>query len=181
MFVTVQSPRMHLHKGVLVALVSIALLSIGFAGCGGSGSKSSSASATTSTTSTSSTTSTVNQTQSTTTTSSSQGGAAVHTGPVRGTLTGANHAPKANQSWHYSVTVTDASGHPLNGTVDIEFTFGGQVVGHDTPPTHPVVDGHWHDTLEFPAQAVGEPLSVQAVVHTRLGSITLDWPIEVTR
>jgi len=96
-------------------------------------------------------------------------------------LTGENHAPKANQNWRYSVTVTDSSGHPLNGTVDIEFTFGGQVVGHDTPPTHPVADGRWHDTLQFPAQAVGEPLSVQAVVHTRLGSITLDWPIEVTR
>ena len=65
------------------------------------------------------------------------------------------------------------------GTVDIQFAFGGQVVGRDTPPTHPVVNGRWHDTLKFPAAAVGMPLTFQAVVHTRLGSITLDWPVTV--
>lgn len=98
---------------------------------------------------------------------------------MQGTLRGENHAPKVNHSWGYSVVVTDAHGHPLNGAVEIEFAFGGQVVGHDTPRSHPVVGGRWHDTLKFPADAVGEPLSLQAVVHTPLGSITLDWPIEV--
>jgi len=77
------------------------------------------------------------------------------------------------------VTVTDASGHPLSGTVDIEFVYGPVVVGRDRPPTHPVTNGGWHDTLEFPADAVGEPLIFRAIVHTRLGSITLDWPIKV--
>jgi hypothetical protein len=174
--VTVTAPRLRPAERVLVVVLS-AMLSIGVAGCGGGGSKSSSTISSTTTSATVART----ESSSTTTTSSGQGVASVHTGPVRGTLTGQNHAPKANQNWSYSVTVADASGHPLNGTVDIEFAFGGQVVGHDTPPTHPVVDGRWHDTLTFPAQAVGEPLSVQAVVHTRLGSITLDWPIEVTR
>jgi len=42
-----------------------------------------------------------------------------------------------------------------------------------------VTNGGWHDTLEFPADAVGEPLIFRAIVHTRLGSITLDWPIKV--
>jgi hypothetical protein len=163
----------------LLALLGAALLSVGFAGCGGSGSKTSSTSSTTATSSQSESPTTT--TSPTSTTSSGSGGASVRTGPVHGRLAGENHAPKVNQTWRYSVTVTDASGHPLAGTVDIEFTFGGQVVGHDTPPTHPVVDGRWHDSLKFPAQAVGEPLSVQAVVHTRLGSITLDWPIEVTQ
>ena len=55
------------------------------------------------------------------------------------------------------------------------------MVGRDTPPTHPVADGRWHDSLKFPADAVGMPLSVRAVVHTRPGSITLDWPINVRR
>ena len=100
---------------------------------------------------------------------------------MRGTLRAQNHAPTVGKSWRYSVTVTDAAGHPLSGTVDIEFAFGGQVVGHDTPPTHPVAHGHWTDTLKFPADAVGEPLSFRAVVHTSAGSITLDWPITVQR
>jgi hypothetical protein len=94
-------------------------------------------------------------------------------------LHGANHAPKAGKPWPYSVTVTDAAGHPLSGTVEIEFTFGGQVVGTDTPPTHPLTHGRWHDNLMFPARALGFPLTFQAVVHTGRGSITLDWPVTV--
>jgi hypothetical protein len=54
-------------------------------------------------------------------------------------------------------------------------------VGHDTPPTHPVRNGRWHDTLKFPADSVGEPLVFQAVVHTSLGSVTLDLPITAKR
>ncbi|MGO9754376.1 MAG: hypothetical protein ACLP22_23425 [Solirubrobacteraceae bacterium] len=86
-----------------------------------------------------------------------------------------------NKPWAYTVKVTDAAGGPLSGTVDIEFAFGGQVVGHDTPPTHPVRSGAWHGTLTFPAAAEGEPISVQAVVHTSAGSIALDWPISVVK
>ena len=58
--------------------------------------------------------------------------------PVRGKLSAANHSPKVGVNWPYTVTVTDAAGHALNGTVTIEFTFGSQVVGRDTPPTHPL-------------------------------------------
>jgi hypothetical protein len=101
--------------------------------------------------------------------------------PIRGKLVGANHSPKVNVNWPYTVTVTDASGHPLNGTVDIEFTFAGQIVGRDTPPTHPVKNGRWHDNLKFPPQAAGEPIALQAVVHTPKGSIALVWPVTVKK
>ena len=178
--VTVQPPKIGQTRRVLAMLLGVAALSIGSAGCG-SGSKSSSTSTTSSTASTSVQAHPPTTSAATTSSSPGSGVASVRTGPVRGTLRGQNHAPGVNRSWRYSVTVTDATGQPLNGTVDIEFAYGGQVVGHDTPPTHPVVDGHWHDSLQFPAEAVGMPLSVQAVVHTRLGSITLDWPIKVRR
>ncbi len=92
---------------------------------------------------------------------------------------GVNHAPKVGKPWKYSVVVTDASGHPLEGTVDIDFTFGGQVVGHDTPRTKTLKHGLWHDALTFPAQSLGQPLAVQATVHTSAGSIVLAWPITV--
>jgi len=45
---------------------------------------------------------------------------------MRGTLTGDNHAPVVNKVWRYSLTVTDASGRPLSGTVHIEFVSAGQ-------------------------------------------------------
>jgi hypothetical protein len=75
--------------------------------------------------------------------------------------------------------VTNAAGQPLSGTVGIQFSFGGAVVGHDTPPVHPLRNGHWSDNLQFPATAVGYPLTFQAVVHTTAGSITLNWPVSV--
>jgi hypothetical protein len=100
---------------------------------------------------------------------------------VHATLTAENHAPIVNHPWPYSVSVTDARGTPVSGTVEIEFLFSGQVVGRDTPPSHPITDGRWHDNLKFPPQAVGVPLIVQAVVHTRVGSATLDWSVKVRR
>lgn len=102
-------------------------------------------------------------------------------GGLRATLHGENHAPTINTNWDYSVLATDASGHPLTGTVDTEFTFNGQVVGHETPPTHPLSNGRLNDDLTFPAEAIGEPISVQVVVHTQLGTVTLDWPIKAQR
>jgi hypothetical protein len=108
------------------------------------------------------------------------GGSVVSTGPVRASLTGENHAPHQGTGWSYRVRVRNASGRALSGTVDIEFAFGGQVVGRDTPPTHPVTHGSWHDRIVFPPASVGQPLTVRAVVHTALGAVTLDWPIKVT-
>jgi hypothetical protein len=103
----------------------------------------------------------------------------VYTPPIHATFAGENHAPKVNQAWSYLITVTDAKGHAMSGTVDTEFALGGQVVGHETPPTHPIRNGRLHDTLQFPADSVGVPLDVQAVVHTSLGSSTLDWAVKV--
>jgi hypothetical protein len=166
---------------MVAAVLAAAVLSAGLSGCGGSSSSSTSSATSQTTTTTATTTSTSVTTATTKSSTQSQSAASVTTGPVRGVLHGENHAPKVNESWRYSVVVTDAAGHPVSGTVDIEFAFGGQVVGHDTPPTHPIVNGRWHDTLKFPADAVGMPLAFQAVVHTRLGSITLSWPITVAR
>ncbi len=102
-------------------------------------------------------------------------------GPVHATLIADDHAPIVNRPWPYSISVTDARGTPLSGTLEMEFVLLGQVVGRDTPPTHRITHGRWHDLLKFPVQAVGFPLIVQAVVHTSLGSATLDWPVKVRR
>jgi hypothetical protein len=101
--------------------VAAMVLALGLAACGTSASSTSSA------------------TYSTASASSGGSGAPsseVTTGPVRGKLVGDNHAPKLKANWFYIVSVTDANGHPLNGTVVTEFAFGGQVVGRETPPTH---------------------------------------------
>jgi hypothetical protein len=144
----------------LTVVVAVSVLVAGAAGCGSSKSKS------------------------TVSAPSSQASGAlpssVTTGPVRATLQAANHNPASNKPWPYSVRVTDASGHPLSGSVRIEFTFGGQVVGTDHPPVHPIKNGLWHDSLTYPPQAAGHPLVFEAVVTTSAGSVKLGWPVMVT-
>lgn len=144
----------------LVGLV----VSVAIAGCGGGGHASS----------------TPASTSTTTAAAHSGGSSAVSTGPVRADLAAANHAPRQGKEWPYRVRVSDAAGRPLSGTVEIQFVFGGQVVGRDTPRIHPVTHGTWHDRVMFPPASVGQPLIFRAVVHTAQGSVTLDWPIKVT-
>jgi len=99
--------------------------------------------------------------------------------PIYATLVGENHDPTVNQPWTYTVTVTNAQGQKLSGTETTEYTYNGVVVGTEKPENVKFTGGVYHDTVEFPAAAVGHPLDVQAVVHVSLGSVTLDWPIEV--
>lgn len=110
---------------------------------------------------------------------SSSGGSAVTSGPVHATLRGQTHHPVANKNWTYKVTVSDAQGRPLSGSAETEFAFQGSVVGKETPPTHKIKDGRLKDVLQFPPTAVGYPVELQVVVHTHLGSVTLDWPVTV--
>jgi hypothetical protein len=100
-------------------------------------------------------------------------------GPVHATLTAANHSPVVGKNWPYAVHVTNASGKPLPGTVRVQFTFSGHVVGTDHPPVHALKYGTWKDTLQFPRAAVGFPLTFRVVVHTGAGSVTLNWPVSV--
>ncbi len=111
----------------------------------------------------------------------------VNTGPVHGRIHGQSFYPVANKNWSFTVTVTNAAGKALSGTVEIEFTAPKlgfkNPVGYDgknpKAATHAFTHGRWQETLTFPTQAAGEPLMVQAVVRTKSGSITLDWPIVV--
>ena len=99
--------------------------------------------------------------------------------PVQATLVGDNHDPTVNRPWHYTVTITDSAGHKLSGTETTHYTFSGVVVGTEQPTNVKFTNGVYHDTLEFPSAAVGHPLDVQVVVHTSIGSKTVDWAIQV--
>lgn len=105
----------------------------------------------------------------------------VPVGPLHATFTGQNHDPVATAAWYYTVTATDGRGQGLSGTVDTEFVFNGQVVGHESPPTHPLTNGQLHNHVEFPAEAIGIPLMVQVVVITKVGTKTLDWPVRTKK
>jgi hypothetical protein len=151
-------------------VLGIMVLAVAAAACGG-GSKTSSKPSSTQSSST----------PTTTAASSPSGGAALSSGPVHATLRGTNHDPVAGKNWFYTVTASDAAGHPLAGTVLTEFDVAGQVEGRESPPTHRLKNGRLKDVIQFPARSVGIPLTLQTVVRTQLGTATLDWPVTVKR
>jgi hypothetical protein len=159
-------PR-RLPKGTVILA---ALLSLALAGCGSSRPAPQPAHAPVTT---------VSATPATTLPATS--GRSVSKGALRATINGENHRPTVNRPWPYSIKVTNATGQPLSGTVAIEFLFGGQIVAHDKPPTHQIVNGLWQSTLTLPTASVGYPLTLRAIAHTSVGSITLNWPITVRR
>ncbi len=107
----------------------------------------------------------------------------VTTGPVHGRIIGQSYYPVVGKHWRFNVTVTDRHGHPLSGTLNVQFTLNGSYVGSDTPKTDSFHNGHWGEYLIFPNRPeVGlHGFAVQVLVHTRDGSITLVWPILVKK
>jgi hypothetical protein len=153
------------------AVILAAVLPLAVAGCGGSSRPSSQPAHVPATTATTTAASPPAVT----------GGRLVSAGALRATLSGENHAPRVNRPWRYAVTVTNATGQPLSGTVAIEFLFAGQIVAHDKPPTHAITNGLWQSTLKLPTSALGYPLTLRAIAHTPAGSITVNWPITTKR
>lgn len=101
------------------------------------------------------------------------------TAAIHVTLVGESHQPTVNQPWHYTVTATNAQGSKVSGTETTQYGFNGTVVGTEKPENVKFTGGVYHDTIEFPASAVGFPLTVQATVHTSAGSATGSWPVKV--
>lgn len=159
-------------KAIVGTVIAVVVAGLTAAGCGGSGSKHS-----------------TTATHTTNTASHASGSASaatattpsVSSGPVHATFHAPNHTPTVGKKWMYTVRVTDASGKPLTGTIDTEFSFAGTVVGHENPPIHRLKDGLLRDTIEFPSSAVGHPITLVTVIHTSAGSVALGWPVTASK
>jgi hypothetical protein len=71
--------------------------------------------------------------------------------------------PVAGGFWPVTVTAHSPSGVPVSATVSYTFLFGGAVVAR-RPGGH-MHGGLFRDRLEFPAKAVGYPLTVEVIVQ----------------
>lgn len=151
----------HMVVRAISAAAALALLTLALGACGSS----KKTGATTGTAAAASTTSTTSTTAK----------------KVHVMLDAPDHHPIAGKLWPFTVTATDANGHGLRGTVDVEFTFQGIVVGTDKPKTHQLSNGRWHENLTYPARAIGQPIDLQLVVHTPIGTKTITWAIDVRR
>jgi hypothetical protein len=100
---------------------------------------------------------------------------------IRVTIRAQNHHPIVKRKWTYSVTVTSARGQKMSGTETTHYLYGSTVVGTERPVNVRFKNGYYHDTLIFPAAAVGHPLRVWVVVRTRDGSGSAAWWIVVVK
>jgi hypothetical protein len=90
-------------------------------------------------------------------------------------LTIPTHTPKVGKE---KLTVTAVKGsQKLSGTVSYQFLFEGQPVSKQ--PGGSFKNGVYHDTLLWPAEAVGHKITLQVVVKTKYGTDLLDWWIQV--
>jgi hypothetical protein len=98
--------------------------------------------------------------------------------PFRAVLHAPDHAPKVNAKWRITVDVTRGS-QKLAGSVRYEFLFAGQVVSHQSG--HKFSGGVYRDALVFPASAVGMTLTLDTIVKTKYGTVTLPWTVTTKR
>ena len=100
--------------------------------------------------------------------------------PLVVSVTTPRSEPVAGGFWPITVRAHTASGAPVDGTVSYAFLFGGSVVAR-RPGGH-MSGGVFHDRLEFTAQSVGYPLTVQTVVRGAEGaSGTAERPVTVRK
>lgn len=91
------------------------------------------------------------------------------------TMHGSTHEPRVGPLWPDSFEVTSA-GRPATASLEYEFLLAGQVVAHRS---HYTFTGHFHDTIEWPAAAVGYPLTLRAVIRARGTLLNIDYPVKV--
>ncbi len=97
-------------------------------------------------------------------------------GGVTATMYGSSHTPKVGP-WPLHFTVT-ADGRAATASVSYEFLFGGTVVARRS---HYTFTGSFSDVAQWPATAVGYPLTFRAVITSGRSVINLDYPVQVTR
>jgi hypothetical protein len=88
---------------------------------------------------------------------------------------GSTHEPRVGPLWPDSFAVTNA-GRPAAASLEYEFLLAGQVVAHRS---HYRFTGSFHDTIEWPAAAVGYPLTLRAVIRAGGRVLNLDYPVKV--
>jgi hypothetical protein len=87
----------------------------------------------------------------------------------------ANHTPTINVKWPVKLTVTSGK-KKLSGSVKYEFLFDGSVVSHQ--PGHRFTHGVFNDTMIFPGDSLGQPLTLRILVTVpKYGTEHVDWKV----
>lgn len=98
-------------------------------------------------------------------------------GTVTASMNAAGHSPRVGVSWPVRLVVK-SNDKAAKAEVRYEYMFGGQVVAHRS---HYRFTGGFHDTFNWPASAVGYPLTFRAVILSEGVTLNLDYPVQVRR
>jgi hypothetical protein len=98
-------------------------------------------------------------------------------GKVTASLRATGHSPRVAAPWpiHF---VVERNGKPAKAEVRYEYVFAGQVVAHRS---HYKFTGRFRDVFNWPASAVGYPLTFRAVILSEGATLNLDYPVQVRR
>ena len=96
---------------------------------------------------------------------------------VTAALRAPTHSPRVGVGWPIHFTVARA-GAPARASVSYEYLLGTQVVAHRS---HYTFTGHFSDLFDWPAAAVGYPLTFRAVIVSGGVTLDLDYPVQVVR
>lgn len=94
---------------------------------------------------------------------------------VTATLHAQSHRPRVGVPWPIRIGLT-REGRPWSGSVHYEFLFGGAVVGRRS---NYHFKGSFSDLIEWPAEAVGYPLTFRVVIAAGPRTFDLDYPVQV--
>ena len=110
---------------------------------------------------------------------------------VQAKLTTSSRAPKVGEAWRWTITARDGA-KPARVRVRLQILLGGTVVGCFKASAMAAcsgaaagdllaVTGKRTGVIRWPAQSVGAPLTFQAVVITKLGTLRLRAPVRVAQ
>jgi hypothetical protein len=101
-------------------------------------------------------------------------------GPLRAAIIPSTHTPKVNAPWPLKVTAT-AHGKPTRASATYRFLFDGLVVSTQYPRfnKHFTFTGQFSDSLVFPPDSAGQPLTLEVVVSSGADTVALGWSINV--
>jgi hypothetical protein len=108
---------------------------------------------------------------------------------VRATMMTSSRAPRAGAAWRWTISAHDGS-KPALVRVRVQILLGGSVVGCLKGKAMAacsgaaagdliVFTGKHTGVIHWPARSVGAPLTFQAVVITKIGTLRLRTPVKV--
>jgi len=100
--------------------------------------------------------------------------------PFKAVISAPGHHPVMKKNWPITVTVSNLSGKPIAATLQMNVLGLGSVqVGQiDNGKIYHFVGRH-HENIVWPQQAVGNALTLQAVVKVNGKTMKLPWAVSV--